>query len=81
MSVKAKLVEKADSKFVDNWREAHKWLSVRFAIVFGVVTSLLTTYPDEVAKMIDALPQEFRIPLGFVVTTILPIYLRLKTQN
>lgn len=81
MAIKEKLIAKADNSFVDNWKEAHKWLSVRFALLVGVIVTYATTEPEQTAKIIEMFPQELRIPLGFVLTTILPIYLRVRSQE
>ena len=81
MTIKQKLVQKADSSFVDDWRNAHKWLSVQFSLVIGVVIAYATANPEQVLNFVGSLPEQYRVPLGFVLTTIIPIYLRLKSQG
>lgn len=81
MAITKKIVQKADKSFVDDWRNAPKWLSVQFALIFGVILTYVTAYPEEVSKIVESLPDEYRIPLGFVITTVIPIYLRLKQQG
>lgn len=81
MAIKQKMIQKADKSFVDNWKEAHKWLSVQLAVVFGVFATYATTEPEQVAQLIEFFPQELRIPIGFLLTTVLPIYLRVKKQG
>lgn len=81
MTIKQKVVDKADQSLVTDWRSAHKWLSVQLALVFGIFVTYATTNPEQVAQIIELFPQEVRIPLGFLLTTVLPIYLRLKQQG
>jgi hypothetical protein len=81
MAIKEKLIEKADRSFVDNWKEAHRWLSVQLALVFGIFVTYTTTNPEQVAELIEFFPQELRIPVGFLLTTVLPIYMRIKKQG
>jgi hypothetical protein len=81
MAIKQKIIQKANASFVDNWREAYKWLSVQLALVFGIFVTYATTEPEQVAKIVEFFPQEFRIPVGFLLTTVLPIYLRIKSQK
>ena len=80
MTVKQKIKAKADKSFVDNWREAWKWLSVQMALVVGIITTYATTYPEDFAAFVDMLPEWAR-PLVGLFIAVAAIYLRLKKQG
>lgn len=81
MGIKTKLAKKADASFVDNWRSAWKWFSVQFSVVMGAVVMFAATEPDMVLQFVSMFPKEVSVPLGFLVSTVIPIYLRLRPQG
>lgn len=81
MAIKQKLVEKADKSFVDDWRDAWKWLSVQAAVLAGIIVTLSTQYPEEFAKVLEMIPEDLRPFISLIVFSFLPIYLRLRDQS
>ena len=54
--------------------------SVRLAAVAGPVASFAVSYPAETLKLLELLPTPARAVAVFAVTTVLPIWLRVKPQ-
>jgi len=63
-------------KLVDNWRQAHKWASVRLAVLAGVLVTYATSVDGikQLAGLISYVPEHLRpiasVLLGLVTTTI-----------
>ena len=58
-------------KLIDNWKAAHKWASVRLAMLAGLAVAFFTAYPNQLEVLIDAVPEQYRplasLAVGFVV--------------
>lgn len=54
--------------------------SVRLAAVAGPVASFAVSYPKETLALLELLPTPVRALAVFAVTTVLPIWVRVKPQ-
>lgn len=81
MALKQILADKADKHLVDEWRSALNWLSVKLAIVVGVLGTFAISEPQKFADFMELIPADIRPIVGLFFTTLLPIYLRLKKQG
>lgn len=62
--------ESIKARFVPDWKDWHKWWSMRLAMVVSALVSGLTTYPDVAFGLYKELPPEIRsvMPvIGFVL--------------
>lgn len=54
--------------------------SVRLAALTGPVAAFAVSYPRETLALLELLPTPARAAAAFVVTTVLPIWVRTKPQ-
>jgi hypothetical protein len=52
------MIEWLDKHFVEGWRDAWRWASVRGAGVFGAIVAALAAQPDLLLGIINFMPAE-----------------------
>ncbi len=79
-----KLIAFADKHFVDDWREFHKWGSVRLLTVGGLAGTYFLAAPEQLIQVISWLPDSLKgwVPawLGIALTA-LTLFVRLYEKN
>jgi len=61
--MKQKIKATLKQRVVSNWRDAHKWWSVRFAALAVLLEGLLTALPDAATQVWLALPPDLKAVL------------------
>lgn len=77
-------VEEKQSRIVEDWRDAWKWLSVQFAALASVLTGAALSNLDILAAVLSMAPPEVRgfVPIGVSVGLFaVVLLLRLWKQN
>lgn len=75
---------KLSDRLVDDWRDWHKWWSVRFAAVWAILMGILAAAPNELPALINGIPDPWRtwIPAPVAIFCFaLPTLLRLWSQQ
>ena len=72
--------DKFTDHLVDNWKDAWKWTSVQVSGLSTLVVTYFMTYPDEYSKIVDSLPERYRIFVGPLAGMFF-LYVRLRRQG
>ena len=57
-------------KLIDNWKAAHKWASVRLAMLAGLAVAYFAAYPDQWQAVLATIPEPLRPWFGLMVFAV-----------